>query len=63
MLYGYGAGLLVLGLVWSLWFPIIKLLWTSSFVMVAGGINCLLMATFYLVIDVLGNRNGCFLLR
>ena len=60
MLYGYGAGLLVLGLIWSVWFPIIKLLWTSSFVLVAGGISCLLMATFYLVIDVLGYRKWVF---
>jgi predicted acyltransferase len=60
MLYGYGAGLLVLGLIWSLWLPIIKLLWTSSFVLVAGGISCLLMATFYLVIDVLGYRKWVF---
>ena len=60
MLYGYGVGLLVLGLIWSLWFPIIKLLWTSSFVLVAGGISCLLMATFYLVIDVLGYRKWVF---
>jgi len=60
VLYGYGTGLLVVGLVWSLWFPIIKLLWTSSFVLVAGGISCLLMATFYLLIDVLGYRKWVF---
>ena len=53
-LYGYGAGLLILGLIWSIWLPIIKLLWTSSFVLVAGGLSCLMMATFYLMIDVLG---------
>jgi predicted acyltransferase len=55
-LYGYGACLLAAGLIWSIWLPIIKLLWTSSFVLVAGGISCLMMATFYLVIDVLGYR-------
>ena len=60
MLYGYGAGLIVLGLIWSVWLPIIKLVWTSSFVLVAGGISCLLMATFYLVIDVLGYRKWVF---
>lgn len=60
ILYGYGAGLLVLGLIWSLWFPIIKLLWTSSFVLVAGGISCLMMATYYLIIDVLGYRKWVF---
>jgi predicted acyltransferase len=59
-LYGYGAGLLVFGLVWSIWLPIIKLLWTSSFVLVAGGISCLMMATFYLLIDVLGYRKWVF---
>ncbi len=60
MLYAYGAGLVVVGLIWSLWLPIIKLLWTSSFVLVAGGISCLMMATFYLVIDVLGYRKWVF---
>jgi predicted acyltransferase len=60
MLYGYGAGLLVAGLIWSVWLPIIKLLWTSSFVLVAGGISCLMMATFYLIIDVLGYRRWVF---
>lgn len=60
MLCGYGVGLLVLGLIWSLWFPIIKLLWTSSFVLVAGGISCLLMATFYFLIDVIGYRRWVF---
>jgi predicted acyltransferase len=60
MLCGYGVGLLVLGLIWSLWFPIIKLLWTSSFVLVAGGISCLLMAVFYFLIDVIGYRRWVF---
>ncbi len=59
-LYGYGAGLVVLGLIWSIWLPIIKLLWTSSFVLVAGGLSCLMMATFYLMIDVLGYRRWAF---
>jgi predicted acyltransferase len=59
-LYAYGAGLLMLGLIWSIWLPIIKLLWTSSFVLVAGGISCLMMATFYLMIDVLGYTKWVF---
>jgi predicted acyltransferase len=60
ILYGYGVGLLLAGLLWSLWLPIIKLLWTSSFVLVAGGLSCLMMATFYLIIDVLGYRKWVF---
>jgi len=63
MLYGGGAGLVILGLLWSIWFPIIKLLWTSSFVLVAGGLSCLMMATFYLIIDVLGYRKWAFPFR
>src|SRR5205807_802607 len=34
--------------------PVIKNLWTSSFVLVAGGWSLLLLALFYGVIDVLG---------
>ncbi len=60
LLYGYGAALLASGLLWSLWLPVIKLLWTSSFVLVAGGLSCLMMATFYLVIDVLGYTRWVF---
>jgi predicted acyltransferase len=55
-----GGGLIVLGVVWSIWLPVIKLLWDSSFVLIAGGISCLLMAAFYLVIDVLGYRKWTF---
>ncbi len=55
-----GAGSLALGLIWSLGFPIIKLLWTSSYVLVCGGISYLLLAAFYLVIDVLEYRRWAF---
>jgi predicted acyltransferase len=49
------AGLICLGLgwAWSFWFPIIKNLWTSSFVLFAGGWSLLLLALFYGIIDVL----------
>ncbi len=60
ILYGCGAGLIVLGLIWSIWLPVIKLLWDSSFVLITGGISCLVMGTFYLVIDVLGYRKWVF---
>ncbi len=48
------AGLLSLGLAqwWNLEFPINKNLWTSSFVLHCAGLSLLLMASFYLVIDV-----------
>ncbi len=45
------AGLL-LGWLWHFNFPVIKKLWTSSYVLVAGGYSCLLLAAFYQVIDI-----------
>ncbi|MFO0911859.1 MAG: hypothetical protein U0795_02795 [Pirellulales bacterium] len=47
-----GVGCLVLGYLWGLQFPIIKKLWTSSYVLVAGGWSLLLLALFYVVIDI-----------
>lgn len=51
-----GGGLLCLavGWAWHLNFPVIKKIWTSSFVLVAGGYSCLLLAAFYQIIDVWG---------
>lgn len=49
-----GIAALALGKLWSLSFPIIKNLWTSSFVLFAGGWSLILLALFYLVIDVWG---------
>lgn len=40
--------------VWFPTFPINKKLWTSSFVLVAGGISMMMLALFYAVIDVAG---------
>jgi predicted acyltransferase len=51
-----GIAMAALGWAWDPTFPVIKKLWTSSFVLVACGYSCLLLAAFYLVIDVLGWR-------
>jgi predicted acyltransferase len=59
-LVGAGAASLAVGLLWSLWFPVIKLLWTSSFVLVGGGASFLALALFYWVIDVRGYRKWAF---
>ncbi len=48
--------LLLLGLLWNQVFPINKNMWTSSFVLYAGGWSVLLLSVFYLVIDVWGMR-------
>jgi predicted acyltransferase len=49
-----GVVLVAAGWLWHLQFPVIKSLWTSSFVLVAGGYSCLLLAAFYWVIDIVG---------
>ena len=55
-----GVGCLIAGLVWSVWFPIIKNLWTSSFVLFTAGLSYLLLALFYLIIDVYGFKKWAF---
>jgi predicted acyltransferase len=54
----FAVALIALALVWNIWHPIIKKLWTSSFVLFSGGICMLLLAVFYLVIDVWNVRKG-----
>jgi predicted acyltransferase len=51
-LLGFGLGGVILGTLWSFQFPLIKKIWTSSFVLVAGGFSAILLAIFYQVIDV-----------
>jgi predicted acyltransferase len=60
LLVGAGAGCLGLGLIWSTVFPVIKLLWTSSFVLVGGGFSFLMMGLFYWIIEVKGFRRWAF---
>ena len=55
-----GVALVLLGLLWSLVFPINKPLWSSSYVCLAGGLSLLLFALFYWVIDVCGYRRWTF---
>lgn len=58
VIYLSAAGLagIVLGVGWGLAFPIIKKLWTSSYVLVAAGYSCLFLALFYQIIDIWGWR-------
>ena len=58
-----GVSCIAGGLIWSLWFPIIHHLWTSSLVLYAGGWSYLLLALFYYIIDVRGYKSWSFPLR
>lgn len=46
-----GALSLVLGLCWSPFFPVVKNIWTSSFVLVSSGLSALLFCTLYWILD------------
>lgn len=50
----WGIGCLAVGYVWSLHFPIIKVLWTSTYVLWAAGWSFLLLAFFYWLTDIKG---------
>ncbi|HXJ56562.1 MAG TPA: heparan-alpha-glucosaminide N-acetyltransferase domain-containing protein [Verrucomicrobiae bacterium] len=52
LLLSGGAICVVAGLLWSIQFPIIKKIWTSSYVLVAGGCSGLLLGLFYWIIDM-----------
>jgi len=53
-LIGAGVALVAAGHLWALQFPIVKVLWTSSFVLVAGGYSAILLGVFHQVVDVWG---------
>lgn len=59
-LVGAGAACLAAGWAWSFPFPIIKHLYTSSMVLWAGGWCYLLLALFFLLIDMWGFRKWAF---
>ncbi len=56
---GAGAAALAVGFLWGLQFPVVKKIWTSTFVLVAGGWSLLLLAAFYYVVDVRRARGWC----
>lgn len=59
ILVGAGAGAAALGWLWSWQFPVVKKIWTSSFVLVAGGYSAMLLGAFYLIVDVWQKRAWC----
>ena len=54
-----GAAGVFLGFVWGLEFPIIKKIWSSSYVLVAGGFSSILLGIFYWLVDVKKYRKWC----
>jgi predicted acyltransferase len=54
-----GAVGVILGFLWGMEFPVIKKLWTSSYVLVAGGYSALFLAAFYQMIEIWEWRKWC----
>ena len=47
-----GVLMVIAGFAWGVQFPVIKKIWSSSYVLVAGGYSALLLALFYQVIEI-----------
>lgn len=58
-LLGAGAASAALGWIWGIEFPVIKKIWTSSYVLVAGGYSAMLLGAFYWIVDVKKWRVWC----
>jgi predicted acyltransferase len=56
-LLGAGAAMIALGVLWGLQFPIVKNIWTSSYVLVCGGLSALMLGAFHQVIDAWGRNS------
>ena len=46
-----GAVSLLLGVLWSPFFPVVKNIWSSSFVLVSSGLSALVFCMFYWILD------------
>ena len=58
-LIAFGVAGVALGWLWGAQFPVIKKIWTSSYVLVAGGYSAILLGVFYLIVDVWQSRAWC----
>ena len=58
-LFCAGIAAIALGCLWGLQFPVIKKVWTSSYVLVAGGYSCLMLAVFFQIIEIWQWRKWC----
>jgi len=59
----YGAIALSLGILGNIWHPVVKKIWSSTFVLVSSGICYFLVAAFYWIIDVKKKFKWAFFLK
>jgi predicted acyltransferase len=53
-LMGGGSAMVLAGYLWGLQFPIVKNIWTSSYVLAAGGYSLILLGAMHQLVDVWG---------
>ncbi|HKW28828.1 MAG TPA: heparan-alpha-glucosaminide N-acetyltransferase domain-containing protein [Verrucomicrobiae bacterium] len=58
-LLSFGVLAVAVGWIWGLQFPVIKKIWTSSYVLVAGGYSAILLGVFYQIVDVWKWQTWC----
>jgi predicted acyltransferase len=58
-LLSFGVLGIALGWLWGLQFPVIKKIWTSSYVLVVGGYSAILLGMFYQIVDVWKWQKWC----
>ena len=58
-LLSFGVASVALGWLWGSQFPVIKKIWTSSYVLVAGGFSAILLGVFYHIVDVWRWQKWC----
>lgn len=58
-----GLSMVVVGWIWHMQMPVIKMIWTSSMVLISSGYCFLLMALFYYIIDYKGYKKGLMWLK
>ena len=55
-----GFAMIITGKIWSLFFPVLRDFNTSTFVLVSVGAAVILLASFYLIIDIRGHSKWAF---
>lgn len=51
-LFFYGSVCMAAGAIWSIWFPVNQKLWSSSLVLLMGGMAMVFLASFYYLCDI-----------
>ena len=60
IMFSSGVLFIVIALIWNMWYPINKEIWSSSFNVLTIGLSLVFMAVFYFVIDVKGKSWWAF---